>query len=272
MSELDVFSGHYDALLCDLSEEWDIEFQDLNDQSYDLNMDDQKIAIHNFGLSEDRLLTSPYFRPQILLAIAESLRMARHVEWLDGVFNRYHPETILLMGRICVADTMVHKIDYAWQMKKQGDDSLWKYTLCSDIADMAQSYIRVLETCFTNELSRKKAMETALNMWFSCESRIQNCDHDTLNMVDDMIAEGEMFDNQSLQANAVTCLTLMNGQNTTYLSRHLVQDILKTPYYRGVNDVINQTHLMQTIADMNKFHVNGLVFHDADLASRFTVH
>jgi hypothetical protein len=43
------------------------------------------------------------------------------------------------------------------------------------------------------------------------------------------------------------------------------------PYYRDIQDPINQSYLSQIINDMNKTRVGGLVFHDSDLASRFAI-
>ncbi len=267
-------SDYYQILLGDIHDEWTIEYDDLNNGSYDLDINQKIITVHNFGLKTHHLMASPYFKPQVMLALVESLRMVRHVEWLDGVLNRYHPEIILLIGRLCVADAMAHKIHYAWDTKLEGDESLWRFLLCGADSDTALAYSKTLEKCLTTgvdeDVACKKSMAAALNMWFVNDQRLKDCDHDTLNVIDDMISEGTSFANQSIKANAVTCMTLMGGDTTTYLDQFLIHDIIKNPYYRAVDDAINQSHLMQCIADMNKVYVGGLVFQDASLAARFT--
>lgn len=265
----------YDVLIQDISEGWGIEFDDLNGVSYDLDIGNKKIIIHNFGLKTDNLFQSPYFKPQATLSTIEALRMVRHVEWLDGALNRYHPETILLIGRICVADAQIHKIKCAWDAKMNDDHSLWKHILCGEESDMAVAFIHAFEKFLSSGLDEeealKKSMAVAFNTWFSSADRQRDCDHDTLNLIDSMIAENTQFEGKRLEKNAITCLTLLAGYDTTYIDKYLQEDVLRNPYYSSVCDEINQSHLMQIISDMNKIHVGGLVFQDATLAARFTV-
>jgi len=258
-----------------MMDEWSIDYKDLNDIPYDLDIDQKTIFIHNFGLSEQALNQSSYFKPQSDLAMIESMRMVRHVEWLEGAMARYHPETILLVGRICVADCQIQKIVKSYNEKMNGNDLLWKHILCSDLTDMAQAFEKALEkfmdTGHDLNLSMRQSMAVAFNRWFSCHDRLQQCDHDTLNLMDDMIEEGSQFGTKRLEHNAVVCLTLMTGDNTSYIDSHLQKDILNNPYYRDVTNDINEIHLMHVINDMNKTHVNGVSFSDPQLAARFAV-
>ena len=263
----------FDSLLNDLSNEWQVDFDDLNGINYDLDLDDKKIILHNYGLKPEQALSSPYFRPQIILTLAEALRMTRHVEWLDGMLDRYHPETIILIGRVCVADTTTQKIKIAWESKMDGDNSLWKHMLCSEATDMAIAYECALEKYLNvdmdEEQALRKSMAVAFNQWFTSSDRIRDCDHDTLNLIDGMIADNAKFHAKRLEKNAITCLTLMPGENSSYIDRFLQDDILKNPYYVAINDCINQAHFMQVVTDMNTVRIGGLVFSDSVLAARF---
>lgn len=265
---------HYSELIKDIDITWSIDFADLNNADYDLDIENSILTIHNFGLSVDRLLSSHYFRPQILLALTEGLRMTRHVEWLDGALAQYHPEKILLIGRICVADTCAHKIKYAWDAKIDDDDTMWKYLLCSEQSDMAVVFIKTLEKLLSSGIEEEDAMRQSMaasfNQWFASDDRVNDCDHDTLNMIDDMIASGQQFQSKKLQKNAIACLTIMGGERNSYIDIHLQNDIVKNPYYAAINDDVNQLHFMQCVTDMNKIHVGGIAFHDAALASRFS--
>ena len=264
---------YYDDFMHDIDADWTIAFDDLNDIPFDLNADEKIVTLHNFGLKTPNLLASPYFKPQVMLALIDALRMVRHVEWLDGTLHRYHPETILLIGRICVADTQSQKIATAWDVKMSGDDTLWKHVLCGDVSDMTIAFVNGLENFLAGgmdeNMAMKKSMAIAFNKWFSCPVRTKDCDHDTLNLIDDLIADNVILGVKKLEKNAVTCLTLMAGKTDGYIDRHLQNDILKNPYYTSMNDEINQAHLMQTIKDMNTTTVAGLVFQDKALAQRF---
>ena len=267
----------FEDFISDLSGDWRIDFDDLNTNvHYDLDIDENIIILPSFGLKPEQALSSHYFRPQILIGLVEALRMVRHVEWLEGALSQYNPETILLIGRICVADTSAHLIKTAHQMKTHYDDnSLWKHLLCGEWSDMAQAYATSLDqlqkdTTLNIDKAQSKAMATAFNRWFASQDRIKDCDHDTLNLIDGMIAEKTLFENKLLARNAITCLTLESGDQSTYLSADLQDDILKNPYYRSINDPINETHFMQIMSDMNSHRVGGLVFRDPLLAARFT--
>lgn len=266
--------NHYARLFDDIHDDWVIEYRDLNGVSYDLDIENRTIILHNFGLNHDALMTSLYFKPQVILALAESLRMVRHVEWLDNMLHRYHPHSIILMGRICVADAMTHKIRVAWDMKCDDEDAAWKHLLCSDLSDMTVAFSNMLEKLlssgFDNDIAYQKSMAASFNQWFADENRLKQCDHDTLNLMDDMIADHTTFQSQPLNHNTVSCMTLPYGdEKQSYLDSSLVKDILKNPYYSMIDDTINQSHFMQVVEDMNKFHIGGLTFNDADLAARF---
>ena len=272
---LNMVSCRYDEFINDLDDQWRVKFDDLNGIQYDLDIENSVIILHNHGLRPDQALSSPYFRPQVYLALAEALRMTRHVEWLDGMLERYHPETIILIGRICVADTVVQKIKFAWKSKMDGDNALWKHILCSNATDMAISFESALEKYSSAGMEEseamRKSMAVAFNTWFSCSDRVRDCDHDTLNLIDGMIADHTRFEGKRLEKNAVTCLTLMPGDNNSYIDRFLQEDVLKNPYYVAINDTINQAHFVQAVMDMNTVRIGGLVFSDAALASRFSL-
>ena len=267
-------SDHYDFMMGDIPCEWAIDFDDLNAVPYHLDVDDCRITLHNFGLKTDHLLASPYFRPQIVLALIEAIRMAHHMKWLNESIENYNPETLLMIGRLCEADVQTHKILVAWNAKiEDNNHALWKHILCGDQSAMAVAFITALETLMSNgmddTIAIKKSMAVAFNTWFADPDAVRNCDHDTLNMIDDMIASNHHFGSKKLHHNLLTCLTLMGCENTTYLDRFLQDDILKNPYYSAINDDINQSHLMQLMMDMNTISVGGIKFHDPALAARF---
>lgn len=272
----DLLSDHYDFIMDETPCAWTIDFDDLNNSPYHLDIDETRITLHNFGLKTDHLLASPYFRPQVVLALVEAMRMARHMEWLDGSWGDYNPETLLMIGRLCEADVQTHKILVAWNAKIEDDNHvLWKHILCGDQSSMAVAFITAMETLMSKgmdeDIALKKSMAVAFNSWFGDVDIVRACDHDTLNMLDDMVMSNHQFGTKKLQRNLLTCLTIMGNENTTYLDRFLQDDILKNPYYSALNDEINQSHLMQIMMDMNTISVGGIKFHDPALAARFAL-
>jgi hypothetical protein len=272
-----LYIDQFQSLMSGLREEWDVVYDDLGHMPYDMDWNNRQIILNNYGLRPESALRSYYFKPQIELAYAESLRMARTVEILTDCLNDFHPETILLIGRIGVADACIHKILYAWQERLNNNPTPWKHILCGEDSDIAQAFISGLEKLLASGCSEaiatQKAMAIAFNAWFASADKKRNCDHDTLNLIDDMVA-GLMtmsLSRRSLGTKMLSRLTSMTGENTSYLDHQHQKDILKNRYYAQCDDVINQTHLTQILNDMGTITVGQIAFRDIDLAKRFLI-
>jgi hypothetical protein len=254
--------------------DWMIEYRDLNDLPYDLDTDRRLIIVHNFGLSESQLNQSLYFQSQVDLAKIEAIRMARHVERLNGTIEQYQPEQVLLAGRICVADCQVQKIIHAYNMKLDGQSLLWKYLLCSDISDMVLVFDKTFEKLsltHDDQDASDQATTAAFNLWFSNNDRVHQCDHNTLSLLDDMMDDGVTFGTKNISKNVLACLTSSSDDQTSYLDRFLQQDILNNPYYRDTKDEYDSIHLMQIISDNKTYRVGDVAFSDQNLAARFAI-
>jgi len=269
-------SHHYQTLIDDLQNDWTVELKDLNNAPFEIDTDSNTIFIHSYGLHHNRLMQSDYFRPQFLLNMVEALRMAKQTESLEDIIHRYQPNQIMLLARVCAADAITQKISFAWDAKLEDDNSLWKYLLCSDISDVALAFATSLEKLLTTghdiDNAYQKSMVAGFNQWFASQDRQKQCDYDTLNMMDDMIADNVIFRTQSLDKNIILFVSSLIGEQKTYLDDDFIEDVLNNPYYASCHDEINQIHFMQIINEMNKINVGGLVFQDPNLAARFTIH
>ena len=272
---VELASNHYDRFMRDLASEWQINFDDLNGSAYDLDPDQNKIVLHNFGLRAEQALASPYFRPQINLALAEAMRMARHVEYLDGRLSSYNPAAVISIGRICVADTAVQKIRFAWNEKSAGNHALWKHILCGDMADLAAIFETSIESYFGNGMGWAQAVNQAcasiFNKWYACPDRVKTCDHDTLNLIDNFIADDIEFGQNNFDIDMIRNLTIEPAETVSYLDDQLIKDLLKNPYYSSISDGINQTHFSQITMDISTTRIGGLSFQDKNLAVRFSM-
>jgi len=272
------YTDFYEPLCADIDPLWDITYADLDDNiPYNIDIENRVISVQSYGLSFHALMASPYFKPQAQLALVEGLRMARHMEWLDGDIQNYSPEDILLIGRACVADVTAHKINYAWMEKIENDNpNPWKHILCSDAVDVAQAYELMTERLqsqgFDDDAIIEKSMATAFNQWFTSQDRIRLCDHDTLNMMDDMIDDNTQFLSTPLHDNILSCITHQTGTTEPYVDHTFITDVMHNPYYRIMTDAVNQTHLNHIKRDINTFYAAGLTFQDATLAQRFVSH
>ncbi|PCH99785.1 MAG: hypothetical protein COB76_04880 [Alphaproteobacteria bacterium] len=261
------------ALWRDIDPAWDINLCDLSGHGYDMDVDQKILSIDSKGLLPDQALSSSYFAPQILLSLIEGIRMVRHVEWLDNALERYHPESIVKIGRICVADSVSQTISVAWHGRGQGCDAMWKHLLCGMHSDMAQCFDRVMERGLSQGGDESDVLTEALEMtfrtWFTDEDRVVRCDHDSLNVMDELLNDEIEIGFKHIEQASIVCLTLQVGGNVTYLCRDVLRDMMRNPFYGAIDSLINQTHLMQIIRDTKINEVAGIPFRDIDLASRF---
>lgn len=258
----------------DIDNQWQISFDAIDGYGYDIDEDEKTLFLSSYGLDAQQVLKSPYFAPQVILAMVEGLRMIRHIEWVEGSLETYHPESIMRLGRICVADTITQLLSFAWEARQCGKGDMWKMILCGHYADMATTFQNTLErVSLTNDqddAALSAALQKTFKQWFACQNRVTECDHNTLNLIDVMLVDEKTPGNRYLEASAVTCLTLMPG-GSSYLASDITADIITNPYYISVTDPINQAHLMQIIHDMYTVCIGNVAFRDADLAARFTV-
>jgi hypothetical protein len=262
-----------DDMISDISNGWVVAYDDLNTVGYDIDVNEKTLTLNHFGMGFDSVMSSHYFRPQMQLSIIEATRMIRHIEWLDGALGDYHPESIIQIGRICVADALAHQI-LSTSTNDDNGDAPWKHLLCGDISDIAMAFENGLESYLTRNMdyniALKKSMAMAFNTWFSNQDRLKACDHDTLDLIDEMSDNQDFNDGQKLQTNDIVCLTSMRGTQSTYIDKTLCDDVIHNPYYKAIDDPINQSHFMQIIHDMHATRVGALVFQDSDLAARFS--
>jgi len=266
------------GLQADLSAEWDFTYDDLDDAAYHIDADDHVITLNSYGLKPAAAMASTYFRPRIELALIESLRMARHHEWLDDVMTDFSPSSHVMINRVCEADVQAHKILTAWMARADTDNDgiLWKHILCGADADMAMAFRTGLETLMAagadDQQAMQKATAMAFNTWFAAPERIRVCDHHILNMMDDIMMNTAMRPGTAqLSSKMVACLTALNGTKDSYLDYHHQKDLVKNPYYTSIQDDINKTHLAHIIRDVKTHHAAGLVFQDGALAKRFAI-
>ena len=263
----------FENFINDIHPDWRIQLSDVTDFAYDMDVDDKILTLNSHGMNASNALQSNYFAPQIILALIEGLRMVRHVELLDGALEQYSPQMVIRIGRICMADCVTQTIKTAWDAKNDGYDASWKHLICGDYGQMAHKFASVMETFLLSnmdgDMAYNQSMAIMFNDWFALEDKIFQCDHESLNMIDDMIADDVQFGEKTLQSLTIACLTTTAGDTITYLQKPHVDDIADNPYYTSVQNPINRAHLSQLMNDMQSTLVDGVQFRDGALAARF---
>lgn len=264
---------HIAGLMDQIDPQWTVILSDLTDEDYDISIDDHILYVNSTGLNDLRLAGSITAMAAVLLSLVEGLRMVRHIEWLDQALNRYHPQAIVEIGRICVSDCVTQAVSVAWFARNAGNPALWKYLLCGKKADMAVCFDRMMMLGRDKGLAHTTCVKEALSLtfrtWFTDPQRIKEADHDTLNLLDSMLAETMAFGHAVIQRPTIACLTLRMGGEGTYLDQAVLRDMMINPFYKDVYDPVNRVHLDQIMRDSNVCEVAGIPFRDPQLAQRF---
>jgi hypothetical protein len=114
------------------------------------------------------------------------------------------------------------------------------------------------------------ALAYGFRQWYADESRVDGCDHETLESYDDILLQHEgthhPFGENRLSAEIIESMACL-PDGRCYL-RGLGETILRDPFFAGLHDPVNQTHLFHLMYDMEVVMVNNVPFRDVSLARK----
>ncbi|MGZ9108251.1 MAG: DUF6782 family putative metallopeptidase [Micavibrio sp.] len=281
--EIRIFQGELDALLwcarlmndsptarrlCNeaAAAEWSVGLADLKNEGFYIDTEDRVILLDHFSLAPSALGRSAFFSHVLLTTFIRALRDVWHDEQLGAVERDYQPEQILMVERVRAADCDTVTILCGWELRAAGHTEVWRHLLGSEEGDMAIIFSRFLERD-PGALFNGAALAYAFRQWYADTNRVDAIDHDTLEALDDILEGSEQpdpFGQLRLSAEILEDLSVL-PDGTRYLSG-LGGGILRDPFFAGLHDEINQTHLFQMMYDMEVVMVNNVPFRDSALA------
>ncbi len=247
---------------------WVVGLTTLENQGFYLDIPAKKILLDDYAMSPETLGYSAFFRNDILLNFMRALRDISHHSREDGFEKQYGPENILILERVRAADCDTIGILGAWELRSAGHPDIWRHLIGSPEGDMALAFTQYLERDPT-ALFDGSALAYAFRQWFTDDERVDACDHETLEYLDDILFEvgdSNPFGQKRLDGKIIESLAKLPNE-TCYLKR-LGDMILEDPYYAGMNDPINQAHLFQMVYDLKVIMVNNVPFSDQKLARK----
>ncbi len=254
------------------SDGWSIGLTDLKNEGFFIDNDDRLILLDHFALAPMALGRSAFFRNVLLTTFIRALRDVWHEKRLGDYDRDYAPEQILMVERVRAADCDTVTILCGWELRAAGYSEIWRHLLGAEEGDMAIVFSRFLERD-PGALFNGAALAYAFRQWYADTARVDGIDHDTLEALDAIIDGADdphPFGNNALRARFIEELsTLPDG--TCYLGG-LGDGILRDPFYAGLHDSINQTHLFQMMYDMEVVMVNNVPFRDPRLARMIFPH
>ncbi len=245
---------------------WSLALEALNGPDFHLDVPEKLIVLDDQGLVTEALGRSEYFKNAVLVSLIRALRDVWQ-EKRHGAFDaEYDPEAVLMLERTRAADLDTLAVLVAWELRGEGEGSLWRHLIGSEDGDIAMRFSGYLERDPAS-LFNGKALAAAFSQWFRDERRVNNCDHEVLNYLDEIVQDyeaGEAFGRKKITPISIEMISCLPDR-TAYLQGQ-GPEIIGNPLYAGLCDSINQAHFMQILYDLKVVRVQSVPFRNARLA------
>lgn len=246
---------------------WTLGLTDLHTNGFYMEPEERSLLLDHFSMMPDALARSMYFRNALVTTLIRALRDIWHEERGNGDAG-YRPEDILMYERARSADCDTVTLLCCWELRGAGFADVWRHFLGSAEGDMAMVFTRFLERD-PGALFEGTALAYAFRQWYADETRVDASDHDTLETMDIVLSESGLrnpFGQCDLKPADLEGLSLL-PDGMRYLAG-LGSTIRHDPFFAGMNDPINQTHLFHLMYDMEVTLVNNVPFRDGGLARK----
>ena len=249
------------------SEGWSLAIEPLDGQDFHIDVPERLVILDDQGLTIEALGKSEYFKNALMVSFIRALRDVWQ-EKRHGAFEAEHgPEQVLMLERVRAADLDVLAVLVGWELRGEGKGSLWRHLIGAQEGDIAMRFSGYLERD-PSAMFNGKALAAAFTQWFRDETRVNSCDHETLNYLDTVIEYSEeeyiLATKNALGTIGVEMLSCLPDK-TAYL-QGMGREILSNPLYAGLCDEINQAHFSQIMYDLKVVRVQDVPFRDAYLA------
>lgn len=262
-------SPNASAMIAEAAKEgWSLGLEPLNGPDFHINVPEKEIILDDQGFEVSALGRSEYCKNTLLISLTRALRDVWQEKRHGAFDDHYGPENVLMLERVRAADLDVIAVFVAWELRGEGDGSLWRHFIGSEDGDLAMRFSGYLEQDPLS-LFNGKALAAVFKQWFKDKTRVNACDHEILNYLDSVCAEHEAELCASKKVLTPVGLEVLSclPNRTAYLQGQGT-DILSDPLFAGLDDEFNQAHFMQIIRDMKVVRVHDIPFRDGKLASK----
>jgi len=258
------------AMLKEASDKgWSITLEDRDGGDYCMNVEAKLLILDNGGLSGNALARSEYFLNRLLITFSKALRDVWQEKRFGGFDEDYSPKDVVLMERVRFADLDTLSVLIAWELREAGYEECWRHLSGSESCDLAMAFANYLERRPTAVLDLRQALLAAFKQWFCEESRIDACDHDTLEYLDEVLAASELVNpfgqKNPGRMNIEMLSTLPSG--AAYL-QGLGGEILGSRIFCSISNDLNVAHLSHIVNDIESITIENVSFRDPDLARK----
>jgi hypothetical protein len=248
---------------------WSIALEDRNGGDYCMNVEARLLIIDNGGLSGNALARSEYFLNRLLITFSKALRDVWQEKRFGGFDEDYGPKDVVLMERVRFADLDTLSVLIAWELREQGYEECWRHLSGSETCDLAMAFANYLERRPAAALDLRQALLAAFKQWFCEEGRIDACDHDTLEYLDEVLDASELVNPFGQKTpgrmNVEMLSTLPSG--AAYLQGQ-GGEILDSRTFCSLTNDLNSAHLTHIMNDIESITIENISFRDPDLARK----
>ncbi len=248
--------------------DWQITLEDLHGGDYCIDVEQKLLILDNNALDPITLGRSNYFKNVTLVTMIKALRDIWQEKRHGGFDELYSPEHILLMERVRAADLDVVSILTVWELRSEEYSDIWRHMIGSEVGDMAMAFSGYIERD-PSSLYNGQALNSTFKQWFRCSKRIDACDHDILEYLDDVLTISDVENPFGKKKPAKLNLEILSclPDKTAYL-QGFGAEILSNPIFSSVDNVINQTHLFHIMYDLEAIIIENVPFRDKTLARK----
>lgn len=239
-----------------------------DDYFYCLDLETKTVWLDHGGFSAQAIRRTPHCREALIGSLVRGLRDIGHETRLGAYQQAMRPDAVLMMERARSADIETICILAAWEMRGAGHAGLWRHLLGSEDGDLALTFGYMLEKNPKSLYDGKALAETCLR-WYADHTRINACDHDTLEILDAMVENRdpeEGWGKLSFTAEDARDLSIL-PDGLAYLKDE-AKTLVGAPEYQHIPDAINEAHLFQIAHDLSACRVAGVPFRTAGLARK----
>ena len=247
---------------------WRFQFDSIGNGGYFIDAAARCVRLDKCDLEAHILAGSDYFYAAVMTNLMRAIRDAWQEERWAGAHQKYHPESLLMLEKMRIADCDVMAALFSKELQNKGYDDFARHLLASEDAGLAR--------CFAQQgCTGRSCAARAFTQWCMDKKRVDAADHETLcyldslldmhNPQDDMYSNGPFGDGRlsALEIVKIGCLpdgsSYLNGYGSV---------MLKDPAFAGLSDPINQAHYYHIVRDMRAVFVHGVPFRSPELASK----
>ena len=246
---------------------WHIAFTELNPGAFTLSPADHILWLDNGLADVETVDASLASRVNLIFALSRALREIGHERAVHRCPPDAHPEDMLMLERVRAADCDTVALLILWELRGAGHYDIWRQVIGSDIGDMATVFTRSLERD-PAALFDRAALAFAFRQWFADNARVDMVDHETLEALDEIIGADYSAGPKGRSINGPAIEAMGELPDGTCYLHGLGDHIRHDPFFAGLGDPINQSHLFQLVYDSQVVMVNNVPFRDIRLARR----